>query len=119
MCEKYDVILLEDICESMGSKHNNKYLGAYGFASVFSLYFGHHISTIEGGFINTNDEDFYHELLMMRSHGWDRDLPKWKQKELRGKYEISEFESFYTFYVAGMNLRSTEFTSLYRVRRNK
>jgi|TARA_R110000803_G_scaffold49030_3_gene101971 CDP-4-dehydro-6-deoxyglucose reductase, E1 len=108
LCEKYDVILLEDICESMGSKHNNKYLGSYGFASVFSLYFGHHISTIEGGFINTNDEDYYHELLMMRSHGWDRDLPKWKQKELREKYEVSEFESFYTFYVPGMNLRSTD-----------
>ena len=45
---------------------------------------------------------------MMRSHGWDRDLPEWKQTELRTKYNVSEFESFYTFYVAGMNLRSTD-----------
>jgi CDP-6-deoxy-D-xylo-4-hexulose-3-dehydrase len=108
LCDKYGVLLLEDVCESMGSKHKDNYLGSFGFASVFSMYFGHHVSTIEGGFINTNDEDFYHELLMMRSHGWDRDLPEWKQTELRAKYNVSEFESFYTFYVAGMNLRSTD-----------
>jgi CDP-6-deoxy-D-xylo-4-hexulose-3-dehydrase len=108
LCEKYDVILLEDVCESMGSKYQGKYLGSFGFASFFSTYFGHHLSTIEGGFINTNDEDFYHLLLMMRSHGWDRDLPEWKQNELRKKYERTGFESLYTFYVPGMNLRSTD-----------
>ena len=69
LCKKYDVILLEDVCESMGSKYKDNYLGSFGFASFFSMYFGHHLSTIEGGFINTNDEDFYHTLLMMRSHG--------------------------------------------------
>ncbi len=108
LCNKYNVILLEDVCESMGSKYNNKYLGSFGFASFFSMYFGHHLSTIEGGFINTNDEEFYHLLLMMRSHGWDRDLPKWKQKELREKYTCTEFDSLYNFYVPGMNLRSTD-----------
>lgn len=108
LCEKYDVLLLEDVCESMGSKYQGKYLGSMGFASFFSMYFGHHLSTIEGGFINTNDEDFYHLLLMMRSHGWDRDLPEWKQKELREKYECSDFEALYNFYVPGMNLRSTD-----------
>ena len=72
------------------------------------MYFGHHLSTIEGGFINTNDEDFYHLLLMMRSHGWDRDLPECKQKELRGKYNCSDFDALYNFYVPGMNLRSTD-----------
>ena len=108
LCEKYDVLLLEDVCESMGSKYQGKYLGSMGFASFFSMYFGHHLSTIEGGFINTNDEDFYHLLLMMRSHGWDRDLPEWKQKELREKYGCSDFEALYNFYVPGMNLRSTD-----------
>ena len=73
-----------------------------------SMYFGHHLSTIEGGFINTDDEDFYHLLLMMRSHGWDRDLPKEKQKKLREKYKVSEFDSLYNFYVPGFNLRSTD-----------
>ena len=72
------------------------------------MYFGHHLSTIEGGFINTNDEDLYHLLLMMRSHGWDRDLPKQKQKQLRDKYKCDDFNSLYNFYVPGMNLRSTD-----------
>jgi CDP-6-deoxy-D-xylo-4-hexulose-3-dehydrase len=108
LCEKYNVTLFEDVCESMGSKYQGKYLGSFGFASFFSMYFGHHLSTIEGGFINTDDEDFYHLLLMMRSHGWDRDLPKEKQEELRKKYEVSEFDSLYNFYVPGFNLRSTD-----------
>ena len=108
LCEKYDVILLEDVCESMGSKYNNKNLGSFGFASFFSMYFGHHLSTIEGGFINTNDEDFYHMLLMMRSHGWDRDLPKWKQDELRKEYNCNKFDALYNFYVPGFNLRATD-----------
>jgi len=82
LCNKYNVILLEDVCESMGSKYNQQYLGSFGFASVFSTYFGHHISTIEGGFINTNDEEFYNALLMIRSHGWDRDLNNEKKTEL-------------------------------------
>ena len=108
LCDKYEVILLEDVCESMGSKFKGDYLGSFGLASFFSMYFGHHLSTIEGGFINTNDEDFYHMLLMMRSHGWDRDLPKWKQKELREKHECTDFDALYNFYVPGFNLRATD-----------
>lgn len=108
LCDKYGVLLLEDVCESMGSKYNEQYLGTFGYASFFSTYFGHHLSTIEGGFINTNDENFYHYLLMMRSHGWDRDLPSKKQKELRKKYKVSEFDSLYNFYLPGFNLRSTD-----------
>jgi CDP-6-deoxy-D-xylo-4-hexulose-3-dehydrase len=108
LCNKYNVILLEDVCESMGSKYNQQYLGSFGFASVFSTYFGHHISTIEGGFINTNDEEFYNALLMIRSHGWDRDLNNEKKTELRERYNISNFDSLYTFYVPGLNLRSTD-----------
>ena len=108
LCNKYDVLLLEDVCESMGSKYQNKYLGSFGIASFYSMYFGHHLSTIEGGFINTDDEDLYHLLLMIRSHGWDRDLPKAKQKELRDKYKCTEFNSLYNFYVPGLNVRSTD-----------
>ena len=108
LCKKYNVLLLEDVCESMGSKYKNKYLGSFGFASFFSMYFGHHLSTIEGGFINTNDEEFYHMLLMMRSHGWDRDLPERKRNELRQKYNCTDFDALYNFYVPGFNLRSTD-----------
>lgn len=108
LCKQYDVFLFEDVCESMGSKYQGNYLGTFGFASFYSMYFGHHLSTIEGGFINTNDEDYYHLLLMMRSHGWDRDLPRSKQLELRNQYSVSDFDSLYNFYVPGFNLRSTD-----------
>ena len=116
LCKKYDVLLLEDICESMGSKYKNQYLGNFGMASFFSMYFGHHLSTIEGGFINTNDEELYYMLLMMRSHGWDRDLPEWKQKELRNKHKCSDFDALYNFYVPGFNLRSTDLQAYIGIR---
>jgi CDP-6-deoxy-D-xylo-4-hexulose-3-dehydrase len=116
LCKQYDVMLLEDVCESMGSKFKGDYLGSFGYASFFSMYYGHHLSTIEGGFINTNDEEFYHMLLMMRSHGWDRDLPEWKQMELREKYKCGNFESLYNFYVPGMNLRSTDLQAFIGIR---
>ena len=108
LCNEYGVVLFEDVCESMGSKYGDKYLGTFGLASFFSMYFGHHLSTIEGGFINTDDEDFYHLLLMMRSHGWDRDLPEWKQSELRSKHNCDDFSALYNFYVPGFNLRATD-----------
>lgn len=116
LCEKYDVLLLEDVCESMGSKYQDTYLGNFGFASFFSTYFGHHLSTIEGGFINTNDDDFYHALLMLRSHGWDRDLPSKFQKKLRKEYNCDEFNSLYNFYLPGMNLRSTDLQAFLGIR---
>ena len=108
LCEKHDIRLIEDTCESMGSEYNNKKLGTFGDLSTFSFYFGHHMSTIEGGMISTDDEDLYHILLSIRSHGWDRDLPKSKQIELRKKYNIGDFRSLYTFYYPGFNLRATD-----------
>jgi len=108
LCNKYNVILLEDVCESMGSTYKQKYLGTFGLASFFSMYFGHHLSTIEGGFINTDDEELYYALLMMRSHGWARDLPAKKQNELKSKYNLDDFNNLYNFYLPGMNLRSTD-----------
>ena len=63
---------------------------------------------IEGGIITTNDESLYHLLLQLRSHGWDRDLPKHKQQLLRALYNVDDFEALYTFYVPGFNLRSTD-----------
>jgi len=108
LCKKYDVILLEDNCESMGSKYKDSHLGTFGLMSTFSTYFGHHISTIEGGMVCTDDEDIYNLLLSIRSHGWDRDWDKEEQTKIREKNGISEFDALYTFYFAGMNLRSTD-----------
>ena len=108
LCERYNVMLIEDNCESMGTKYKDKLIGSTGYASFFSTYFGHHISTIEGGFINTNDTDFYNALLMLRSHGWDRDLDPETQAALQKEHGINEFNALYTFYKPGMNLRSTD-----------
>lgn len=108
ICLKYNVALIEDNCESLGSKYNGEFLGNFGLMSSFSTYFGHHISTIEGGFITTNDYEIYKCLLMIRNHGWDRDLDDESQKALRKKWNIDDFESLYTFYLNGFNFRSTD-----------
>lgn len=108
LCDKHDVILLEDACESMGSKFRNKKLGTFGDMSVFSTYFGHHMSTIEGGFVNTNNEDMYHTLLSIRSHGWARDLPPEIALNMRTEWGRTEFEAMYTFYYSGLNVRGTD-----------
>ena len=108
LCKENDILLIEDTCESIGSMYDNKKLGTFGDLSTFSFYFGHHMSTIEGGMISTDDEDLYHILLSIRSHGWDRDLPQKKQEELREKYNINNFRALYTFYYPGFNLRATD-----------
>ena len=108
LCKKYDVILLEDNCESQGTKFKGTKLGNFGLMSSFSTYFGHTMSTIEGGVISTNNEEIYNTLLQLRSHGWDRDLSSEKQQELREEWGVSDFSALYTFYVPGFNLRSTD-----------
>lgn len=108
LCKKNDIFLVEDTCESIGSEFNGKKLGTLSDISTYSFYFGHHMSTIEGGMVCTDDEELYHLLLSIRSHGWDRDLPTKKQESLRKKYGISDFRALYNFYYPGFNLRSTD-----------
>jgi CDP-6-deoxy-D-xylo-4-hexulose-3-dehydrase len=108
LCEKYDVILIEDNCESQGSKYNGTKLGNFGLMSSFSTYFGHTMSTIEGGIITTNDEELYKTLIQLRSHGWSRDLDTNTRIELNEKWGVDSFSSLYTFFVPGFNLRSTD-----------
>jgi CDP-6-deoxy-D-xylo-4-hexulose-3-dehydrase len=119
LCKDNDIILIEDTCESIGSKYDDKHLGTFGDLSTFSFYFGHHMSTIEGGMISTDNEDLYHILLSIRSHGWDRDLPVSKQKKLREDYNINEFKSLYTFYYPGFNLRSTDLQAFIGIQQMK
>ena len=108
LCKKYNVILLEDTCEGMGSECGNKKLGTFGLMSSFSTYFGHHISTIEGGLVSTNDTELFEILKSIRSHGWDRDASDEYKTKLRKKWDTSEFDALYTFYHSGFNLRSTD-----------
>ncbi|HLD90550.1 MAG TPA: DegT/DnrJ/EryC1/StrS aminotransferase family protein [Patescibacteria group bacterium] len=108
LCKEFNVILIEDNCESMGSRIGAEMLGRYGDSSVFSMYYGHHLSTIEGGFINTSDTELYNFLVSMRNHGWDRDWDAQTTQRHKKKWNVEDFNSLYTFYYPGLNLRSTD-----------
>ncbi len=108
ICKRKKIILFEDSCESMGSMINKKKHGTFGKLSSFSLYYGHQISTIEGGLILTNSTEEYETLLSLRSHGWIRDNSlKFKQK-LKLEKNISDFKENFSFIYPGYNLRSTD-----------
>ena len=109
--KKYKFELIEDNCESLGSGIGKKKLGTLGLASSHSFYYGHHISTIEGGMISTKDRKFYNLALAIRSHGWARDMEKKFRLNLEKKFKIDEFKSFFTFYYSGFNIRSTDFNA--------
>lgn len=109
LCREFGVVLLEDACEALGSENKDfGKLGAIGLAGTSSFYFGHHISTIEGGMVATNDDELYQTMLSIRSHGWSRDLSLTKRDELMEAHEVDSFRDLYTFYYKGFNLRSTD-----------
>lgn len=109
LCSAKKILFLEDNCESLGSVFKEVKLGNFGFASTFSFYVGHHMSTIEGGAVCTDDEKLATMLRIVRAHGWDRNLDRIRQTELRTRNKInSTFYSRYTFYDLGFNLRPTE-----------
>lgn len=109
ICDKHKILLIEDNCESLGTVYRKKKLGNFGLASTFSFYVGHHLSTIEGGAVCTNDDDLQTMLQIVRAHGWDRNLTEDKQLKIRNKHNVnSTFYSRYTFYDLGYNLRTTE-----------
>lgn len=109
LCKKNKIILIEDNCESLGSVYKEKMLGNFGMASTFSFYVGHHMSTIEGGAVCTDDAEFAQMLRLVRAHGWDRNLPANQQKAIRKKFGIANpFYGSYAFYDLGYNFRPTE-----------
>ena len=109
ICDKRGIILLEDNCEALGTVYKGKKLGNFGLASTFSFYVGHHMSTIEGGAVCTNDKDLAQMLKIVRAHGWDRNLNPNEQKKIRIAFNNhSDFYARYTFYDLGYNLRPTE-----------
>lgn len=101
-----DIVLLEDNCESMGAKFNNKFAGTFGKMGTFSSFFSHHIATMEGGCVITDDEEFYHILLCIRAHGWTRNLPKYNQ--VTGVKSDNPFEESFKFVLPGYNVRPLE-----------
>ncbi len=109
--KEYGFNLLEDCCASHGSTHGGKKVGLFGDISVFSFYYGHHMSTVEGGILCTNDEELYYALLMLRSHGWLRDLPEAKRSKIMEQYNVDPFHNPFTFVLPGFNLRPTEISA--------
>ncbi len=105
--EERNIPLIEDVCESHGATFKGKKLGSFGLISNFSFYYAHHLSTIEGGMVSTNDEEIYELIRMFRSHGMTREV---KSEELKDKYSIDnpELSPDFIFAFPAYNVRNTE-----------
>jgi len=100
------IVLIEDNCESLGAKFNGRFAGTFGVMGSYSTFFSHHISTMEGGLIVTDNEELYHILLSLRAHGWTRDLPK--NNLVSGEKSDYQFEESFRFVLPGYNVRPLE-----------
>jgi CDP-4-dehydro-6-deoxyglucose reductase, E1 len=107
-CNKHGLYLFEDNCESMGASLNGKPTGTFGDVTTFSSFFSHHISTMEGGVLLTNDEEMYHLSKSLRAHGWTRNLPE-NSPIYEKKYD--DFYEAYRFILPGYNVRPLEISA--------
>lgn len=105
--QKRNIPLIEDVCESHGATHNNQKAGSFGWVSNFSFYYAHHMSTIEGGMVCTNDELVYQQVRMLRSHGMVRES---NDQNLKEKYiqDNPELNPDFIFAYPAYNMRNTE-----------
>ena len=101
-----DIVLLEDNCESLGATYKGKKAGTFGVMGTFSTFFSHHISTMEGGLLVTDDEEIYQILLSLRAHGWTRNLPK--KNHVCSDKSDDPFEESFRFVLPGYNVRPLE-----------
>ena len=102
ICKENNLILLEDCCEALGSKFDGQYAGTFGLASSFSFFFSHHLVTMEGGMILTNDKEFAKKCRLLRAHGWDREVAPLTD------ITNSEIDQRFKFVSWGFNVRPTE-----------
>jgi len=101
-----NIQILEDNCESMGATFDGKQAGTFGLMGSYSAFFSHHISTMEGGMVVTDDEELYHILLSLRAHGWTRNLPK--ENFVSGTKSDDPFVESFRFILPGYNVRPLE-----------
>jgi dTDP-4-amino-4,6-dideoxygalactose transaminase len=101
-----DIFILEDNCESMGAMIDGKQAGTFGVMGTYSTFFSHHMATMEGGCVVTDDEELYHILLCIRAHGWTRNLPKFNK--VSGEKSDDPFEESFKFMLPGYNARPLE-----------
>tara|TARA_B100001175_G_C19512290_1_gene644674 strand:- start:2256 stop:3422 length:1167 start_codon:yes stop_codon:yes gene_type:complete len=105
ICNENNITLLEDNCESMGATFKNKFAGTFGLMGTFSSFFSHHISTMEGGVVVTDDKELYHILLCLRAHGWTRNLP---DTNFVSNKSNNWFDESFRFVLPGYNVRPLE-----------
>lgn len=111
-----DIILMEDNCESMGAEFKGKQAGTFGLVGTFSTFYSHHMATMEGGLIVTDDEEMYHVMLCLRAHGWTRHLPK--ENHVSNKSD-NAFEESFRFILPGYNVRPIEMSGVIGVEQLK
>jgi len=112
-----NIMLIEDCCEAHGATYKNKRVGSFGDISLFSFYFGHHITTIEGGVVCVKDDKLYDLAKLFRSHGMTREASKELQQEYQLKYP--NLNPLFTFAVAGFNMRSSEINAVLGIEQMK
>jgi CDP-6-deoxy-D-xylo-4-hexulose-3-dehydrase len=100
------ITLIEDNCESLGARFNGRKAGTFGVMGSYSSFFSHHISTMEGGLISTDDEELHHILLSLRAHGWTRNLPK--INHVCSEKSDDPFKESFRFVLPGYNVRPLE-----------
>jgi CDP-6-deoxy-D-xylo-4-hexulose-3-dehydrase len=111
LCKDKNILLIEDVCESHGTTFKGKKVGSFGYASNFSFYFAHHMSTIEGGMVCTNDDKFYQMCRALRSHGMMREMTDDNMKqEIIEKYP--DLNPDFIFVGPAHNFRSTEINAV-------
>ena len=106
MTNNKEIYIIEDNCESMGSTYNGKFSGTFGLLGSFSTFFSHHMATMEGGVVVTEDKELYHIMLSLRAHGWTRNLPE--ENLVTGKKSSDPFEESFKFVLPGYNFRPLE-----------
>ena len=106
LAKQKEILLLEDNCESLGAELDGKFTGTFGLMGTHSSFFSHHINTMEGGWVTTDDEDAYQLLVSLRAHGWSRELPQDSRFRAPGKRDW--FTSQFEFVLPGLNFRPLE-----------
>ena len=106
--DRHEFALMEDACAATGSRYAGRKAGTFGDLSAFSFYYGHHMSTIEGGMVCTNDGRLHDVVVQTRAHGWAKDLAPEREEAQAHSRGVIEFNRPFTFYHPGFNLRSSD-----------
>ena len=117
IAKEKNILLIEDCCESHGATYNNQKVGTFGDISIFSYFFGHHITTVEGGMISSNDDKINELARLFRSHGMTREVSK--ETQIHYQKEYPKLNPLFTFVVPGFNMRSTEMNAVLGIEQMK